>query len=318
MDIKKYLEDAKEAYYTGNPFLTDDEYDAIEDAFGETPIGHNPSSKSVKHLYPLYSLKKYYRGEDKLPDLECIVSPKLDGAAIALTYINGVLVQVLTRGNGEMGEDVTHLFTHMACYKLGIPNDLVEGAPPLLQIVGELVTTKDRPNARNYVAGALSLKDVNEFRSRELYFYPYDVKPNISKFYQLELWHLHKEWGFNYILTLLELEQFPQDGLVYRVKNNDLYSEMGYTSKHPRGAFAVKKRSEGIETTLLDVVWQTGKSGKVTPVGILEPIVIDDATVTRATLNNIGFIEALDLQLGDRVMVERAGGIIPRIIRKVS
>jgi len=249
--------------------------------------------------------------------LECIVSPKLDGAAIALTYVRGKLEQVLTRGNGEMGEDVTHLFTHMTCYKLGIPNDLGEGALPLLQIAGELVTTKDRPNARNYAAGALSLKDVNEFSSRELYFYPYDVKPSVSKFYQFELWHLHKEWGFNYILTLLELEQFPQDGLVYRAKDNDTYNDMGYTSKHPRGAFAVKERSEGIETTLLDVLWQTGKSGKVTPIAILEPIIIDDATVSRATLNNVGFIEALGLEIGDKVMVERAGGIIPRIIRKV-
>ena len=93
---------------------------------------------------------------------------------------------------------------------------------------------------------------------------------------------------------------------------------MGYTSKHPRGAYALKERTAGIKTKILDVIWQTGKSGKVTPVAILEPIEIDGATVSRATLNNFGFIEALGVQIGDSVMVERAGGIIPRIIKKAE
>ena len=93
---------------------------------------------------------------------------------------------------------------------------------------------------------------------------------------------------------------------------------MGFTSKHPRGAFAVKERSEGVKTTILDVIWDTGKTGKVTPVAILEPINIDGARVARATLNNPGFIEALGVGIGDSVMVERAGGIIPRIIGKAE
>ncbi len=93
---------------------------------------------------------------------------------------------------------------------------------------------------------------------------------------------------------------------------------MGFTSKYPRGAFALKERTEGVRTTLLDVVWQTGKTGKVTPVGIIKSVNIDGANVNRVTLNNPGFIEALGVQIGDDIMVERAGGIIPRVIQKVE
>ncbi len=123
--------------------------------------------------------------------------------------------------------------------------------------------------------------------------------------------------GFNTVASF-ETDEYPQDGKVYRIDDNKTYEEMGYTSKHPRGAFAVKKRTEGIKTILLRVDWEVGKSGKVTPVAILDKVNIDGAEVSRATLNNPGFIEALDLHIGDAVMVERAGGIIPRIIKKAE
>jgi DNA ligase (NAD+) len=92
---------------------------------------------------------------------------------------------------------------------------------------------------------------------------------------------------------------------------------LGYTAKHPRGAYAVKERGASVETRLLDVIWQTGKTGKVTPVAILEPVMIGDALVSRATLNNIAFIRALDIKIGDTVGVIRSGEIIPCITHKV-
>ena len=128
----------------------------------------------------------------------------------------------------------------------------------------------------------------------------------------------HLEYsGFNTAMDS-EWDEFPTDGKVFRVNDNTEYLVLGFTSHHPRGAYALKTREEGIETTLLDVIWQTGKSGKVTPVAILDPIEIDDAVISRATLNNIAYIKSLNLEIGCRVKVIRAGKIIPRVIERVS
>ncbi len=96
------------------------------------------------------------------------------------------------------------------------------------------------------------------------------------------------------------------------------FNRLGYTAHHPRGSFAYKTREAGVTTTLLDVEWNVGKSGAVTPVAILDPIVIDDATISRATLHNAGFIDALDLEIGCKVEVIRSGKIIPKIVRRVE
>jgi DNA ligase (NAD+) len=111
---------------------------------------------------------------------------------------------------------------------------------------------------------------------------------------------------------------FPEDGRVFRVNYNPRFYELGFTSHHPRGAYALKTREEGVVTTLLDVIWQTGKSGKVTPVAILEPVEIEEAKISRATLNNMAYIEELNLEIGCKVEVIRAGKIIPCIVSRVS
>jgi DNA ligase (NAD+) len=110
---------------------------------------------------------------------------------------------------------------------------------------------------------------------------------------------------------------FPQDGIVYRINDNYDFSAMGYTSKHPRGAFALKEKQVGVVTKLLDVVWQVGKSGIISPVAILEPVLVGDATVSRATLHNIDYIRELDLEIGCDVEIIRSGEIIPRVVRRV-
>ena len=127
-----------------------------------------------------------------------------------------------------------------------------------------------------------------------------------------------KQWGFN-VITEENLDKiFPCDGVVFRVNDNKLFEELGYTAKHPRGAYAKKERQAYVETKLVEVEWQVGKSGKVTPVAIIEPVNIDGKVVTRATLNNPGFIEALDLRIGDTIAVRLAGMIIPEIVHKVD
>ena len=108
--------------------------------------------------------------------------------------------------------------------------------------------------------------------------------------------------------------QFPHDGTVWRLDDNEKFRDLGYTSHHPRGAFAVKKQQKGVTTTLLDVDWQVGKSGVVSPVAILEPCTIGEATVSRATLHNKSYIEELGLYIGCEVEVIRSGEIIPRIV----
>ena len=333
--LKQFLEECKDAYYAGEPIISDSQYDHLEEIYNEDlSVGTNRGR--VKHWFRMYSLQKFYLG-DEFPVWQSGVysepevdTPKLDGAAAAIRYLDGKFHSVVTRGNGEYGEDVTHLFTgndlwtskncKIKWFKGNIPDRfLSKHLHGAVQVTGEFVAPKYIPNARNYAAGALNLKDPTEFWSKEITFIAYDMQPYecFDRYTDL-LSTLNDYLGFNTIIDDTVTEDYPQDGRVVRVDSIDRYLREGFTSKHPRGAFAVKERTEGIRTKILDVIWQTGKTGKVTPVAILKPIDIDNATVSRATLNNPGFIEALDLKIGDTVLVERAGGIIPRIIKKAE
>lgn len=313
MNLKDYLQLCKKEYYAGNPIISDSQYDTLEDSLNETlDIGTNAGR--VKHWYKMYSLQKYYTDEEYPKDNLYYVTPKLDGAAIALRYIKGDLDSVVTRGNGEFGEDITHLFNAATCSKCNIPYNLE--TEHTTQITGEICAKSDIKNARNYAAGALNLKDSSDFYKKEVKFFAYDLSDSLLKSYARNLSYL-VSLGFNTVASS-ETEEYPKDGEVFRIDANKSYQDMGFTSKHPRGAFALKKRSEGVKTILLRVDWDVGKSGKVTPTAILDQVEIDGAKISRATLNNPGFIESLDLHIGDAVMVERAGGIIPRIIKKAE
>jgi DNA ligase (NAD+) len=125
------------------------------------------------------------------------------------------------------------------------------------------------------------------------------------------------EQGFH-VVTSFDSSKYPTDGLVYRLNDNNNYKKVGYTAHHPRGAFALKEQKEGVVTTLKNVIWQVGKSGVVSPVAILDPVNVGDALVSRATLHNIEYIRALNLELGCKVEVIRSGEIIPRILRRVD
>jgi DNA ligase (NAD+) len=313
--ITQFLDSASAAYYAGSPFITDAQFDALADSVGYNTVGAKQNSKTEKHLYQMYSLQKFYEDEDQVRPLEGIrnvaVSIKLDGAALSLLYVDGHLVRALTRGDGVEGQIVTDKF---------LGNPIVPQTVPftgVYQITGEIVAPINIENSRNYAAGALNLKDVAEFRSRALSFFAYGVQPSLAKTFNEDL-ALLKSAGFG-VINEPDLEKiFPCDGLVFRVNDNQQFYDLGYTAKHPRGAYAKKERAEHVETTLLGVEWQVGKSGKVTPVAILEPVYIGDALVSRATLNNPGFIEMLDLHIGDRVAIIRAGEIIPCILHKVD
>lgn len=307
--MKNFLDKCKDMYYAGNPIISDSQYDALVEENGEEYVG--TKNGTIPHAFPMYSLKKYYDGEDTFPDIgEVIVTPKLDGAAISLFYNKGYLVRALTRGNGIHGEDITEKAIHMP----SIPN--VIDTQQSIQITGEVVSPMSIPNARNYASGSLSLKDIEEFKTRDVTFYAYGLEGMTHVSYSSILSYL-RSLQFSTVDSDSDvMDLWPTDGWVARVNDCRVFKDLGYTSKYPRGAYAIKERTEGVETILNDVVWQVGKSGKVTPVALLEPIEIEGAVVSRATLNNVGFIQSLGLRLGDKVKVERSGGIIPRIISK--
>ena len=316
--IKQFLDRASKAYYSGSPIISDAVFDQLSDTYGYTKVGATVGTdvETNKHLYPLFSLQKYYEDEDKAKPLadytDVVCTPKLDGAAVSLLYIDGDLAKATTRGDGVVGQDVTRKFLATKMVPHSVDTKL-----KVFQVDGELVAPINIENARNYAAGALNLKSVEEFAQRALSFIAYSVRHTTQQTYRQDLQWLASA-GFGVISEDNLDKIFPCDGVVFRVNSNKLFDELGYTSKHPRGAYAKKQRGEHVETTLLAVEWQVGKTGKVTPVAILDPVYIGDALVSRATLNNPGFIEMLGIEIGDRVAIIRAGEIIPCITHKVE
>lgn len=312
--IHEFLNRAARFYYSGTPIISDEQFDKLAESSGYNEVGAKQHEDVEKHVYRMYSLQKYYEDEGSHPLVgytDITMTPKIDGAAIDLLYIDGELARVLTRGDGIEGRNVTDKFL---ATKL-VPHNIA--GTGIVQITGELAAPKTVENARNYAAGALNLGSVDEFRTRAVEFFAYGVQPYQNETFDEDM-HTLREWGFSTVQDKSISEIYPTDGVVFRINNNAVFEELGFTAKHPRGAYARKERSELVETILLSVEWQVGKSGKVTPVAILEPVSVGDAVVSRATLNNPGFIQALDLHLGDRVAIRRAGEIIPQVVHKVE
>lgn len=309
--IIKFLNKCSEAYYSGNPIIDDDVFDHLSEKYGYNSFGTSDISDRICHLYPMLSLEKFYTDDNKIPKFSnAIISPKLDGAAIELVYINKEFAWASTRGDGFEGEDISEKIERSSL----VPKKLEFNQLLSTQITGELVAPKTIKNSRNYAAGAANLKSIEEFLERDLTFIAYGIKPSITNSYALDM-QLLKDSGFNTVIDS-DWKDFPRDGIVFRCDNNKEYSEFGYTSKHPKGAFALKDRKDiaTVETELLKVAWQVGKGGKVTPVAIFKDINIGGANINRATLHNAGFIENLDLKIGDTLLITRSGGIIPKVV----
>lgn len=313
MKINEFLDYASKKYYEGHPIISDEEFDSLSDKYEYKPIGYQVPDDGIEHLFPLFSLQKVFEGEltdplEKYWEHErIIVTPKLDGAAVSLIYNSGRLIQAVTRGDGKKGLDITEKMAQL------VP-ETIKSRTDLIQISGELVAPKTIPNARNYAAGALNLKDLSEFVTREVTFIVYDVKPSNNRTWSQDVEELQE---FPNVLQE-DWTDFPQDGKVFRLDDNKLFEKLGHTSHHPRAAYALKPKPTGVVTTLLDVIWQVGKTGVVSPVAILDPVIIDNATVSRATLHNMRYIEELSLELGCNVEVIRSGEIIPRVLRRVE
>ena len=312
MNKTEYLEYCNQMYAEGNPILPDDVYDRlVENTALAEQVGHASDDTRYNHPFPMYSLQKVFVGEDEEPNWESkqptIMTAKLDGAAVSITYVDGIFHQALTRGDGRAGLDITDKLKSL------VPNEI--WSKGVKQITGEIVAPKTIPNARNYASGALNLKDLQEFKSRDITFVAYGIQPAICAEWTDDM-NMVADMGFNAI-TKSDYREFPQDGKVVRVDSNIYFEKLGYTAHHPRGSFALKTRQAGVVTRLLDVEWNVGKSGAVSPVAILEPCVIGEATISRATLHNMAYIEALELEIGCNVEVIRSGEIIPRIVQRV-
>ena len=314
-NIKALLQQASEDYYNGTPTMSDEQFDKLAIYAQYDEVGFSSRDNRIPHAFQMYSLQKIFSNElDKQPfgnyKGATLVSPKLDGAAVSLLYVEGQLHKALTRGDGKRGLDITDNMKSL------VPNSLGEFKGALLQITGEVVAPKTIKNARNYAAGALNLKDTQEFNSRELRFIAYGVQKSWNECWSKDMEYL-LGFGFDTVLSN-DWTAYPDDGLVFRIDDYKDFDALGYTSKHPRGAYALKQRNEGVITKLVNVVWNVGKSGVVAPVAILEPIEIDGAVVSRATLHNMRYINDLNLEIGCLVEVIRSGEIIPRILSRAN
>ena len=303
--------------------ISDEEYDilydklkAVEETQGwadsDSPtsrVGHQ--SGKIKHPFQLYSLKKVY-DKSEIDSEYTIITPKLDGTNLTAIYQDGKFHRAVTRGNGEYGDDVSHLMincTGILEYIPGSYNNLV--------LTGECVTDNKVENFRNYVSGALGLKDAKEFESRNIRFIVHDSLGTVLDY--TTRMDIIEKIGFHTIFDENLCRQYPQDGVVYRIDSWKRCNQLGYTSKYPRFAVALKERGTlTAETVLQNVIWVIGRTGMVNPIGIVDPVVIDGATIGRVTLHNFGFIDEHKLGLGDTIEIERSGGVIPKFNRVLN
>ena len=276
------------------------------------------------------------------------VEHKVDGLSVNLYYEEGILVFGATRGDGETGEEVTqNLLTIRTLPRrlAGVPDRLeVRGEvympiEAFLKLNQELEEAGERifKNPRNAAAGSLRQKDprVTARRGLRATFYALGLgleETGLKSQYDLLLWLKEKgfpvEHGFRRALGADGVEEvyqawlkerrklpFEADGVVVKLDDLTLWRELGYTARAPRFAIAYKFPAEEKETRLLAVVFQVGRTGRITPVGILEPVFLEGSEVSRVTLHNESFIEELDIRIGDWVLVHKAGGVIPEILR---
>ena len=289
--------------------------------------------------------------------IEYTVEPKIDGLAMELVYENGSLVIGATRGDGYVGEDVTNNIKTIPTIPLRLKR-FTEDAPdipPRIDVRGEVYMNKDEfkrineerihkgelpfANPRNAAAGSLRQLDPSITAKRKLDIFCYGVgKVEGYKFKtQWEILQTLPKWGLkvnpyvklvksikevieyhHYIERIKETLPYEIDGVVIKVNDLSLWEKLGTKARSPRYALAYKFQPTQVTTQLLDVVFQVGRTGAVTPVAILKPVQIGGVIVERATLHNEDFIKNLDIRIGDWVLVQRAGEVIPEIVMPIK
>lgn len=314
---------------------------SLEDAFSPDEV--REFDKKVKRFLKFPSEK----------DISYSVEPKFDGLSISLIYENGILKQASTRGDGITGENVTQ---NVRTIK-NIPLKLIVKKPPVyLDIQGEAIMfkqdfaniNKEREetglplfaNPRNAAAGSIRQLDPKEAAKRSLRMFTYSIREASSDVQfkkQSEALELLKEWELpvnelNKLCLSVEeaieyKEMFTQkkyelpyeiDGMVFKVNEIDYQSRLGHTTKSPRWAIAYKFPPEQVTTTIKDIKVNVGRTGILTPVAILEPVNISGVVVSKATLHTWDEVRKKDIRIGDKVFLERAGDVIPEIIKPIT
>jgi DNA ligase (NAD+) len=329
------LEDELRALIAEHPELAPDP-NPLE-TVGAPGVLHAP----VRHSRPMLSLEKASSPEQvaaffgRFPGQPVVVMPKLDGLSLALVYGDGRLARAVTRGDGTTGDDVTVLVRALAG---GVPHAIeAEGRA---EVRGELVMLRstfaaynaahpDKPliNPRGAAAGTIRAKDPAQVAERRLQFFAFDLDTaggadadleaalQTLGFDAAEMRHCDDAATAQEAIAAIEARRgeldYDLDGAVLRLADRNAYAAAGTRSNSPRGALAFKYAAEEKTTLLADVVWDVGKTGKVAPVAVLEPVFVGGTTVTRATLANQEVIRARDVRIGDTVLVRRAGDVIP-------
>ncbi|MBQ9672553.1 MAG: NAD-dependent DNA ligase LigA [Prevotella sp.] len=377
LQLRKELHDHNYNYYVLNqPKISDQDFDflmhELQDLEARHPELSDPNSptqrvgsdlnkefKQVAHRYPMLSLANTYNEQDVRDwfesvrkglageDFEICCEMKYDGLSISLTYVDGKLVQAVTRGDGVNGDDVTNNVKTIRSIPLVLTGN---GYPREFEIRGEVLMpwasfdrlNKEREaaeetpfaNPRNAASGTLKSLDSRVVAQRQLDAYLYyllgEEIPTGGHYENLEV---ARSWGFKIsegmrkVSSLEEVIDFinywdkerknlpvATDGIVLKVNSLAQQRSLGYTAKSPRWAIAYKFKAERECTRLLEVTYQVGRTGAVTPVANMEPVQLAGTTVKRATLNNEDFIRSFDLHIGDYVYVEKGGEIIPKIV----
>jgi DNA ligase (NAD+) len=352
-DLEQLYFSAKESYYNGEPIMSDDEFDRLEQELltmgSDAPyvVGADDRKAKYSHPSPMLSLAKLQATLDGIPpteaatnwmknikDLSYEITPKYDGNAANAIYQDGKLLQVLSRGNGTKGRDITSKVRH------NLPETIQFTGT--VEIRGEVVITvetfnkkySDFKNPRNYVAGVLNRDENPASVIADLDFIPVEVRQHQEDGYSFCTVHDipgFKHYPFMAKIFVGEFENTYHAMLHYR--NNDCEYQLdgfvikadeatrprlGENSHDPNWAIAIKFPPKEAITKIIDIQWNWGKSGEVTPVAIMESVDLDGSTVSRATMFNYGYVKNAKAFPGAIVAIAKSGDIIPQIMRVIT
>ena len=357
IDIAKRVRELNaksEAYYNSDqPIMSDYEFDCKLDelkrweeetgiVLSNSPtqnVGYDVMSKLEKstHSHPMLSLDKTKSIDDLVKfsnGRDCVISLKMDGLTVLNTYEKGTLQKSETRGNGEIGEIITHNAKVFDNFPINIPFDRkfeIEGEAIITKNDFECINTNgEYKTCRNLASGSVRQLDSKIAKDRHVHFVAWKVPFGCTTY--IDGFRIAKDYGFEVVPYVTynsntddineKIEQlkaianeksYPIDGLVISYNNVEYGKSLGMTGHHPKHSLAFKFYDEESVSTLKDIEWSMGKTGNLTPVAIFEPIEIDNTTVERASLHNVTILKDLELGIGDEITVVKCNQIIPQI-----
>lgn len=373
-ELIKLIEKANYEYYTlDNPTITDREYDNlmselldIEQKHPEIKRPDSPSEKiggeiisefqKVNHKVPMFSIADVFNESEiitfderirkEFPNPTYVLELKIDGLAVSLQYKDGYFVSAATRGNGVVGEDITHNVKTIKSVPLRLNENVtieVRGEiympkKSFYKINEERIKNGENPfqNPRNAAAGSIRQLDSSIAKKRNLDTFIYHV-PETTKTTHYEALMDLKSWGLTVnsnikkVNTLEEILEYINywtvhrkelpyeiDGIVIKVNDIHMQKELGSTAKYPRWVIAYKFPAEEVKTRLTSIKCTVGRTGLITPNAIFDPVKVMGSTIRRATLHNETYIREKDLKIGDNILVRKAGDVIPEVVGVVK